>query len=123
MRGKDLNSIMGYERWLAHRKLIRNAYFMYRDGHPPATVYKVLGIKYDTAKQWYEEYLTGRLLLRLAKGTDNRNLFNDPRLRCWLLVYKGFSLEDIAKNYGVNKTHVIRWMKRGAEMIEWGLKD
>lgn len=123
MNNKLMDSFRYRKQWIEHRRLMREAYFLYQQRCKISFVARRLNIKYDTAKQWHDEYKTGRLLLRLAKGTQNRAMFADPCLNCWLLVYKGCTLDDLMQRYRVNKTHVIKWMRRGAEMIEWGLED
>lgn len=112
------DSVTFHEGWVKYRNQLKQAYRLFDAGVSIKETAQKVGISYDRARTWHYEYLSGRMLCRIAKGAKTRRMLTDPRIRSYQLKLVGFCTKDIASMCGYPESDIKRFIAEVEEMIQ-----
>lgn len=118
MRGVNRDSVRFRTQWARYRRQLKAAYRLFEAGRGTAEVARSTGVSYDKAKGWHDEYRTGKLICRIAKGAATARMLTDPMIRSYRLRQAGFTIEMISQLCGYPASDIRRFIKSVEEMIE-----
>ena len=118
MRSVNRDSVRFRTQWARYRRQLKAAYRLFEAGRGTAEVARVTGVSYERAKGWHDEYRTGKLICRIAKGAATARMLTDPMIRSYRLRRAGFSIEAISEFCGYSVSDIRRFIQKVEEMIE-----
>lgn len=123
MRSVNRDSVQFRVQWARYRSQLKTAYRLFEAGRGTADVARITGVSYDRAKTWHEEFRTGKLICRIAKGAATARMLNDPMIRSYRLYREGFAVEVISGLCGYPVSDIKRFITNVEEMIERAFND